>query len=140
MKLEPFKPEHIRGLLSQKTQRFISPLLMDERYVQAIAQTDSWSCSEDGHVYACGGIVRLWDGNSQAWALFDDEIGPRRFLKFHHITKRMLKSIPGRVETFVEFESDCAHKWAHLLGFEYEGRLRKWFPGGADAAVYGRIT
>lgn len=90
-------------------------------------------------VIACGGVGGLTDHRAECWMLISQHIGSY-FFKFHKSVKRFLDEQEfQRLEMAVDPNFEAAKRWATMLGFQKEGRMRKYFPNAGDADLYSRI-
>jgi len=97
--------------------------------------------SKDG-IIACGGVLVLWKGVGEAWAITSPLVNlyPLTFAK---IIKKKLKWIISefslcRVQTVVDKEHIISRKWVEWMGFKEEGLMRKYL-GGRDFIRYAWI-
>ena len=89
----------------------------------------------------CGGMAETGTHRAIAWAWMGR--CPRlAFLGLHRLVLDTLgRSNYRRIETTVRTDYAAGHRWALALGFVEEGaRLRHYFPDGADATLYARIS
>jgi len=141
MKIIPFEPDHFTQLLLQPSQAMLQPTLSDPSYGPSLkAAGPAYSLEVDGAILAAAGFVPQWDNRALVWALISKEVGPhmvgltravKRALSLHHYR---------RVETHVASDFAEGHRWARLLGFEREGRMRAFTPQGDDCDLYARIS
>ena len=95
----------------------------------------------DGAPVFAGGIVNLGWHRGEVWIL------PTPFFKRHIKTcfKHMRDSLLslGRTGGFVRLQATCVYgqpgKWLRVFGFEYEGTMKKFGPGGETCDLYARI-
>ena len=119
----------------------LQPTLSDPQYGPSLAQAGpAYSLVDGDVVFASAGFIPQWDNRALAWALISAEVGQhmvaltrgvRRALTLHHYR---------RVETSVACDFEQAHRWAKMLGFEREGRMRAFTPEGQDCDLYARIS
>lgn len=139
MKIEPFKPEHLLAMSLLDSQPFIKAGLSDPSYATALAEHGAYTAVEGERVLGCGGLVQVWPGRFQAWAVLDKNIGPHQMTKIHRAVSRFLALQTGRVEAVVATGFAPGHRWVRLLGFTRETEvMRGWLPGGGDAIQYAR--
>lgn len=142
MRVVPFKPEHVAALLAAPTQQNLTPMMANTAYLQALHSGDSWTLIDGDRVIGSGGLVEVWPGLAQAWALISADAGVIGMLNMTRATKRMLAVRMGRIEAYVAADFQAAHHWMRVLGFQREtpGVMRKWFPDGSGAVLYARVT
>ena len=97
---------------------------------------------EDGKILACYGLTAAFPGVADAWAVFS-----LQGLKYgKEITEDVLFWLERSVEEFglrrvqaqAYEEHDAAHRWLERLGFEFEGKLKKFGMRGETCWMYGR--
>lgn len=137
----PMKPEHMLNLQLQPAQRVFSEIARDPGYVQSLIDSGhAYSLVDGDEVFACAGILPQWPGRSTCWALLG-EVAGRRMVELHRAVLRSFEMHPARrIETTVFTGFEEGHRWARMLGFEREGRMRAYAPGGEDCDLYARIT
>lgn len=137
MKVIPFEPHHAR---------LIRPHAAQVEEAESLAAGvppggKAYTAVHDGLPVACFGYLLLWQGRGYAWALLDEESGPR-MLSLTRVIRSLLdaEQLP-RVEMAVAADFAAGCRWAELLGFERESDrpARKFFPNGRDAWLYARV-
>lgn len=99
---------------------------------------------EDGKPIAAMGCFPVWGGHGQAWAWISLEAIARRPVALTRITRRLLneaEEVGGfrRIQATVSVEVEEAARWAEVLGFDREGCMRNYGPGGrGDFYLYAR--
>jgi hypothetical protein len=137
--VRPFAPYHIDLLRAQGVQgaqvgevSLVPDGTTIKPYGQAVTAFDGDT------VILCGGIIPIFKGHGQCWALLSVQAG-RHMTWLHYATKRFI-SIDhwNRLEATVEmgFEGGC--RWVELLGFRFEGRMPKYGPNGETHLRYAR--
>lgn len=137
----PYKPEHMESLLLQPSQAYMRTYLERPEYRRALAiDGKSFTALDGDRVLGCAGIVPIWDGRAEAWAILARDLR-REFLAIHHATKRFL-AVCGvrRIEAHVDADFGCAKQWIERLGFVNEGPLAKYTPDGRDCIRYAKVT
>ena len=137
----PFKPEHLEQLRDSQTQGHIAAALGDPAYIRELAQSEGWTAMEGDTVLACAGLIPVWQGHCNAWALIGSKSGPAMLVLTRAIL-RLLKMQTGRIQTVVEADFIEGQRWMDVLGFTREtpGVMRHWYPDGSDAILYSRVT
>lgn len=139
MVIVPFKPEHFFRMKLQPAQLNAVGYVSDE-YVSALAKMGPCATALDGdRVIGSCGIAQTITGGI-LWAFVSEDAG-RYMVKLDRCARRFLSAIPAaRIEATVEkgFLPGC--RWLDLLGFEFEGVMRKYGPDGKDHLRYARIT
>jgi hypothetical protein len=140
--MEPYKPEHLQELILQPAQARVRANLSDPEYAQALVGKHSFTLKMDGKVVACFGVLKLWEGRGDAWALISGDIGARGMRRLHFEIRKRLEASHEfrRIETACDAGFEQAKRWLELLGFQYEGPLLKYTPDGRDCLRYARIA
>lgn len=141
MLIVPFQPGHLHSLNLQKAQASLTPTLTLPGYAEGLATAGPCYSAVDGDdVYAAAGFFPQWENRAIVWALVSESAG-KHFVKIHRAVLRSFALHPyRRLETCVVEGFDEGHRWAKLLGFELEGKMRSWTPDGRDAWMYSRIS
>jgi len=116
-------------------------LLTDPEYGASLkAAGPSYTALDGDKVVACIGMVNIWQGRAQVWALIAKDAG-RKFFYIHKMVERALRLHPcKRVETTVTSDFVEGHRWMTMLGFEREGCMRAYTPEGLDTDLYARVS
>ena len=141
MTIVPFQPEHLTAIRLQPAQIALQPTLMQSGYGPALqAAGPCYSALVDDEVIACAGFYPQWEGRAIVWALISASAG-RHFFALHKAVLRGFK-LQGfrRLETAVVVGFTEGERWARMLGFELEGRMRGYMPDGTDCDLYARIS
>lgn len=142
IRVEPYRPEHLRDLVLQDAQSYLGPVLAEPGMADRLAHGESYTVmageGNDVRPIACVGVIDQWKGRCIAWALLASDAG-KWMLGLTRIIARMLLTRAGRVETSVKSDFEAGHRWAQLLGFVREGRMRRWHEG-EDYDLYARVT
>ena len=91
MIVERFKAEHLENLVLQPAQEYARANIAAKGYGESLAKFDAFSAIVDGRVVACAGVVPVWDGRGDAWALIAADIGPGGMHDLHFAVKRYLR-------------------------------------------------
>lgn len=140
MELVPFRPAHLARLRLQRAQVHLGVLLDDPGYGMALAEAGpAFTGVHRGAVVGCAGLSELSPGRAYAWALLSD-CRAVPFRAVHRAVVDVLNASPvRRIETAVDSGFAAGERWARLLGFGWEGRMRAYLPDGGDAELYARI-
>lgn len=110
-------------------------------YMRAYAeelQQPGWSFTliENGYIICCAGIVNMWPGVGEAWFLASSKIHeyPKPFIRFskNAMQKVVNENDLWRVQAVCKADWRAAIRFAHFMGFQSEGIMRKYGPEGAD--------
>ena len=137
MKVVPFEGWHFDRIKPQAAQGFAVPYLSADAGDVLARAGPAYTGMDGDTVVGCFGVVRIGDHRGIAWALLS-EIGPEQFLKVHRVTRRWLdEDRTPRIEVYVRTDHAAGHRWAKMLGFEWEcGPMRRFDPDGNDYDVY----
>lgn len=140
MMIVTFKPSHLERLLLQPAQEGMRPVMQDPSYGLSLARSGPCYAAVSGdEVLACAGLIPQWPGRAVAWALIGADAG-RCFVGLHRAVKRALDMHEyRRVETGVASDFEAGHRWARMLGFTREGRMRAYTPDGRDCDLYALV-
>ena len=136
----PYRHFHLASLTPQEAQATMAELIKPE-YAKALEIAGpAWTVMDGSEVLACLGLAEQWPTRAQAWTILSNNLTGRRFAKFHAMVMRGLgMQSYTRIEMTVDHEFEQGHRWAKLLGFEWEGLMRKYNPNGMDCDLYARV-
>ena len=140
LEVVPFEPVDLEELSLQPSQEFLSAFLGRPGYGQELVDAGPcYTVRWDGRIVCCAGLVNLWEGRASAWALLSADAG-RCMTALHRAVVEFLDGCGiERVEAYVVPDFMPGHRWARMLGFEFEGRLRA-FQRGQDMVMYARVS
>jgi hypothetical protein len=126
----PYHPSHLRTLALQPHQQHLGAYLAESDHAETVLEAGPcWSVLVDDTPIACGGFQECWPGRSIAWAVLSDAAGAW-MLPLTRAVRRGLREHPAeRIEAQVLEGFHPGLRWATLLGFECEGRLRRFHEG-----------
>lgn len=143
MKIVPFAPPHLRAVAPQCAQSGTASYA-DAFDVGAIDRPGlAFTSLQDGVVLGCAGVMPLWPGVGQGWAVFSEALLAQP-IGLTRATQRALARISDelrlrRVQATVLDGHDAGARWLAFLGFELEGLLVNYGPGGeGDYWMYGK--
>lgn len=138
MTVVPFRPYHLELLASQGVQAAqISHVPASYASFERPAGT-ALTAFEGETVIACGGILTVGE-RGFAWAVLSSESG-RHMLWLHRAVQRVLEMQRcRRIEATVEMGFSAGCRWAKLLGFKYEGKMRAYGDDGKSHLRYGWV-
>lgn len=132
MNIIAFKPEHAALMRLQPMQAAVS---LDET---TLITGPAWTGVADDLPVVCAGFLPIWEGRAMAWALVAADAG-RHMAAIH---RAALERVRGagyrRLEAYVDPRFAAARRWVAMLGFEYEGLLKRFTPTGDDMELYCR--
>lgn len=111
--------------------------------IYMVPKHDEVAVLVDDVIVAVIGLIEHWPGVAEAWSV-TTELVYRTPISFHRTVKRLLDGYVRmwnlrRVHMTVTEGSKRNERWAMMLGFELEGRLRKLSPDGRDQFMYARV-
>jgi len=143
MKIVSFEPPHLHAVSLQAAQNSLKNYLDVVDVSQFAAPDMSFSALDGNTIVGCGGIVELWPGVGQAWAVLSEQ-ALARSMTLTRSAQRELDRITrcrnlSRVQATVADGHGAGARWLAFLGFEVEGLLVNYGPGGhGDYWMYGR--
>lgn len=143
MKIVPFEPSHLRAVALQAAQNSLQNYLDVVDVSQLAAPDMAFSALDGNAIVGCGGIVELWPGVGQAWAVLSEQ-ALSKSMTLTRTVQRELDRITcsrnlSRVQATVADGHGAGARWLAFLGFELEGLLVNYGPGGhGDYWMYGR--
>lgn len=139
MIIEPFRPDHLERLLLQPRQDHVRHLFENPDYGKYLANGLAYAAVEGDTVLACAGLLPMWEGRAEAWALMGADL-KRDFIAVHHAVRRFLSIADfRRIEAVVDAEFCNGKKWMERLGFRPEGLMRAYTPDGRDCIRYAKV-
>jgi len=140
MRVVALEAAHLAALRLQDAQAVLAPLLDEPGYGAMLAGAGpAFAGLADGAVIGCAGVVMLSAQRGHAWALLG-KASPAGFVAIHRAVVGFLDRQPlRRVETAVDSDFAAGHRWARMLGFSREGRMRAYGLDGRDADLYARV-
>lgn len=139
MIVERFKPEHLELMRVQAAQRqdvvFLSAMLRE-----AFGIFPAFTGFVGEEPIACAGILPGLFGMGEMWAFLSERAGPH-MLALTRAGERLIALYPfRRLETDVPVNFSPGCRWLELLGFEWEGPMRKYGLDGSDHYRYARVA
>lgn len=135
MKVEvaPFRAAHLADLVLQPAQAAWRGRIDGESGRALEATGLAWTLLCGGRVVGCGGVIDRGEGRGEAWALLAQDAGTT-MLAATRAVRRYFETAPfRRIEAVTAVNFLPAARWARLLGFQREGRMRAFCDGGGDA-------
>lgn len=103
----------------------------------------SYTMMEDGLPILIGGIIILWAGVGEVWAVVTRRAAEipitthRTSVRYLEIMSREAGIV--RAQCVVRSDFETGKRWVKSLGFRLEGLLRKYGKSGEDYLRYARI-
>ena len=148
MEIILYKPEHALQMLTYDRDNYTVKANEFTQWAQINADTGySYTLLNGGRIFLCAGVKDAWNIENckvgEAWALFSKESYEFN-LTLVRILKRGLTEIINdntynRIQARARADSITAQRLLLVLGFEFEGILRKFEIDGGDAHMYSII-
>lgn len=135
-----FEPGHYHRIQEQGATDHLRPHVTEQHLAALAALPHSYTALVDGQPIACGGLIPMWPGRAEAWAVLDATCG-RQFLAVHNAARRFLDMVDiHRIEASVEVGFVAGHRWLRALGFHMEApRMLRYGWDGRDYSLYARV-
>lgn len=144
MKIVPFEPSHLPAVMPQCAQSAFRNHA-DGLDVEALDHPGAaFTGFHEGIVLGCAGVMPMWPGVGQGWAVLSEQMLAQP-VSLTRAVQRELDRISvefglRRVQATVLDGHDAGARWLAFLGFELEGLLVNYGPGGAgDYWMYGKV-
>lgn len=136
MNIIDFEPAHILQIEPQASQRYIDRSI---KYGEYLSTGDCFTGVQDGCVVAIGGVIPVSETRAYLHMIVAEGYA-HQWIKIFRATRRLIAAVQGgylRLETLSTTpESD---RWLEMVGFQYEGVLRRVMPDGTDAKSYSIV-
>lgn len=133
----PARPEMIEQIAAQPAQQAIGTELTAATLKRLLAIGHGFAAVDGDRIHIIAGAYEMWRDRAVAWALLSHSIGPA-MPAVHRAVSRWFEVAPWpRIEAHVDPDHEAAGRWAAMLGFEREGRMRKFF-NGRDFDLWAR--
>ena len=139
IELVQFEPFHVERMeLQPRQKRAVS--YSTRQYLGYLKEMGPCVTAIDGeNVLGCGGVIEWHMGTGTLWLYVCADI-KRHAVRLHRAVARLLETVQlRRIEATTEVDWVESCRWLQLLGFEYEGLMRKYGPFGEDHARFARI-
>jgi hypothetical protein len=125
-----YQPQHLRAIALQPHQQHLGAFLAAGDHAEKVVEAGPcWSALVGDLAIGCGGFQEIWPGRSIAWAVLS-ELAGAWMLPLTRAVKRGLAEHPAeRIEAQVLGGFRPGLRWATLLGFAFESRLRRFHDG-----------
>ncbi len=102
-----------------------------------------WTMKLDGKPIGCGGFQGIGQGIGVVWVMLSDEVRGHglKLCRFARMATDIAFEEMGwhRIQAAVRCDMPEYQRWAELMGFECEGRLRKAAPDKTDLYLYAKV-
>ncbi len=145
--IRPFKASDLIWIMAEGVKEFGLKFLPHETIDElAQAREDNGKCITglvDGVIVGCGGIDELWEGVGEVWLMLSYEVDRFPIRSYEVIQQGLAELIEHndlwRCQAWCRVDFVQAHTLFRHLGFEVEGRARKYAPDATDCLLYSLI-
>lgn len=139
MNVRDFEPAHIQLIAHAGGREVFGPLPFAPGHAEMCAENPAWSIFDGEQIVGCGGFFRDHVECVTAWTLLLPCSGPRmRFV--HRAALEVLGRCEARrIQAHASPKFKPSMRWLCMLGFKYEGTLRKFTPSGDDMLLFARV-
>ncbi len=116
---------------------------MRDRYISYLEAKSglAWIIEDEGRPLCAFGATEYWPGVYEVWFNLIEKV---KIISQVRMAKRYIDQqaeMVGawRLFALIKCDFEISKRFAEWLGFEYEGRLRKFNPDGSDAFMYAKI-
>jgi hypothetical protein len=140
--VRPFQPGDVAQLDLQPAQlcELTEAARLPEYGAQLWRAGPAFTAEEGGRLLACAGVMEVQPHHATAWAFLAGGLGA----SLVPVTRAVLRFLDAcgyqRVDMVVRCNFRAGRKWARMLGFTCEGRMRRAGPHGEDYILYARIA
>ena len=147
IEIRPLKAEDIFEVVRSGVKE-IGMKAEPEDNLKALAaeREDSGKCVTglvNGHIVGCGGIDMYWEGAGRVWLLLPPYINDHKKEGYQCIKQGLERILRDetlhRVEGYARVNFPESHTLFRHLGFEIEGRARKYTPDKVDCILYALV-
>lgn len=139
MNVLEFHPDHLKRIEAAGGRKIFGDGPFTVEHAELCAEHPAWSLFADGRIIGCGGIFREHETCGTAWTMLLPDTG-KHMRWVTRETRRVLDdSFLTRIQAHASPKFRPAARWLALLGFKYEGLLRKYTPTGADMWLFARV-
>ena len=134
-----FSREHLEVLQEQKDTATTGLLPNQLDLLEADPWTLTLFCGDE--IVMCGGIVKMWEGRGEAWAILSSARHAHAVAVFR-AAKALIEFAQNtlkRIEANVVAEHAEGCRFAEHLGFKRESFRPFYFPDGRNAIGYARL-
>jgi hypothetical protein len=120
-------------------RNIFGPLPFAPGHAEMCAEHPAWSAFDGNQILACGGIHRDFETCGTAWSLLLPSTA-RHMTGLTRLSRRVFDASPlVRIQAHASPTFKPAMRWLAMLGFKYEGTMRKFSPSGSDVLLFARV-
>ncbi len=139
-------PEHIEQILPQEAQAEPLNLALGHQAIAngIVTLEQAVVARDEDCILGVGGVTEVWPGVARIWALFSqkliDEHAPSLARRVQRgVSQLWMSRRYHRLECTVLTDHEKGIEFLRWLGFEREGRMRKYTPTGEDSYLYAKV-
>lgn len=132
------------GLVTPRAELIAEATALDQAFLdgRACPLGEAWTVTDRLEPIACGGLTPVWPGRFLAWTWIGSP-SPRGWAAITHACERQLtvafENGAMRIEASTPVGLEAGGRWLERLGFQREGRARRYGPAGEDYWLYARV-
>lgn len=139
MIIVPFIDTHLEGFEVQKDQMLINKYLMDPGYISTISNYgEAYTGLVSGKPVIIAGMIQPHEHIGMLWAVLEKDCKDHLFSATRHVQGQLSKWKVPRMETAIRTGFKAGRRWAEILGFSYEGTMKKYDMDGGSCDLYAR--
>ena len=132
--IKPYVPEHLEMMELNESTKIAVGIYGTDKFSKIIyGNGPAMTGFVDGKPVCIAGITMMWNGVGEAWALMAEGFEKHKFFIHRNVVRFMNKEIImnniKRLQASADINHSKAIVWLEHLGFETEGRMRKYFNG-----------
>jgi hypothetical protein len=139
MRVEPFAPAHLEGLVLQPHQAAWRAGLDPGALGWLGAPGAAWTGLRGETPVACAGLLDLGGGRAEAWALVGADAGVAMTALTRALARGLSASPFRYVQAHTAKDFAPARRWVALLGFRFAAVLPRYCDDGGDAELWTKV-
>ena len=134
---------HIEAIALGPDYRAFDSLRHESGMPETLAGWPGYAGLIEGRVAVVGGLIPATETRAILWMAAAPAMRQRHYLATMRPARNLLAfaHVRGvvRIEAHIRGDWAAAARWIAALGFSFEGRMRKFGPGGEDFDLYAEI-
>lgn len=142
-----FEISHAMQIISNNVrdqESWAEPDFVNKWYNAWEGKLYAYTLISDGVPVACAGLSLMEWEKAEAWALFSGDFQKHKLNIYRTIKLGLNAAFHDkklvRIQATIDPRWTVNVKWIESLGFQYEGRLRKWGPDHGDHLLYSKVN
>lgn len=142
MIVRPYEKGDENKFILQDAQNYMTDYLENAKEnIEALShQGYAWTVEHNDEILMVGGIIKMWEGRGQLWALVSKYAGAHMVGLHRVVLEHIAQYGFNRVEATVDVGFKEGVRWIKMLGFEFEGYMKAYRPDGSDMLLFARIA